>query len=661
MKKLKYFLLFVSCLSIHTHTNQKKLLVLDTSGTSKANYSQFAALAESVGFDYSFANFYEPPQDFTHFDAVFLFLDPYFFQNAGTKRKSPLVTRVIKHIQTYSQKKNGLLAILFPGKLPQTKQTHKALCCFFNQLSLDGQLCTIMQDLAPCIFSTDEQRSSSYRTSLFFPRDQGDKNKNLSTCKISQATELDHYPVTLPVTKNYQHLKTILPLGLYIKPKQRAALVLGSDSSFKGTELEENMFFSPYEWKDRTKLLKTIQTTLLELHTSLITHQKPVPTTQKLTLPSQVLAQKRSISFEQTKHPLFKSKISCAWMEIEPLKDKWKEAVEYIKKSNLNLLWTSFNPEWFLSKQAIKNRKEYEKVTSGITHFTRELAKKYKNKTKPHMFVGFDLTNNYSKAPVHEPVTNVYGTTFSKIPSPLDKKHFWKEEYIDPLKLFIADWKKYADKRVPLAGVFFDFEMYHAQDQAATYTNLMDFSDTAWNAYIQHTNKPNLTSLKTFNQRITFLYKNNMFKDYFRALQEAAKALGTELRELLEKELPGALIGAYLPSLLDCWFYRGLFAGLGTKEKPLILATFNLNYYGHKNWIKEHNLNALHLPVVMLSHVTQKDHPKTTLGSYHDGIWINRFSRLFQPCKKSDWYRLECTTENHSLVIEKLKTYTRGK
>ncbi|MFT6765807.1 MAG: hypothetical protein ACJAZS_000701 [Alteromonas naphthalenivorans] len=117
-------------------------------------------------------------------------------------------------------------------------------------------------------------------------------------------------------------------------------------------------------------------------------------------------------------------------------------------------------------------------------------------------------------------------------------------------------------------------------------------------------------------------------------------------------------MGAYLPSLLDCWFYRGLFAGLGTTQEPLILATFNLNYYGHTKWLHKHAIHAVHLPVIMLSHITENNQPNIELSDYHDGIWINRFSRLFQPCRKSDWYSLECTSHNHSLVIEKLKAYT---
>lgn len=661
MKKLKYWLLFLSCVQIIAKEPQKKLLILDTSGNSQASYSQLQVLTESVGFDCSFANFYSPPSTLNNFDAVFLFMDPYFFQNSGIKQKSPLTSRVLNLLQTFVQKKNGLLAILFPGKLPQTKQVTHALCGFFNQINIDPQLCTIMNDLSPCIFSTDQQRISNLGTSLFPPGLPVKTQKKPSRCRLSSFKKLTHHPITLPADRKNNYLDSVLPLGMYVKPKNRAALVLATDSSFKGTDLEESMFFSPYNWQDRKKLLATIQHTLLQLHTALVSKKPPTSNSVSLTLPPQVLPQKPPSALPGTSHPLFHKKITCAWMEIEPLKNKWNLAVDYIKQSNVNLLWTSFNPEWFLSKNAIRSKKEYEKVTTGIKHFTKEIVNTYKKAPPPALFVGFDLTNNYSKSPVTHPVVNVYGKKFSKIPAPLDEKHFWQEEFIEPLEKFIKDWKIHADKKVPIGGIFFDFEMYHAPNQTAVYSNLMDFSDLAWNLYIHNSNQPHLAKFTTLKLRINFLLKNNHFKDYFDTLEQAAKALGIKLKKIIKQELPHALIGAYLPSLLDCWFYRGLFAGLGSKEEPLILATFNLNYYNHKSWLEQHAIHAVHLPVVMLSHITDKNHPNTELNTYHDGIWINRFSRLFEPCRKSDWYNLECSEYDLSLVISQLKAYTDEK
>ncbi|MFT6765667.1 MAG: hypothetical protein ACJAZS_000552, partial [Alteromonas naphthalenivorans] len=538
MKKLKYYLLFLGYIQVAHAAPQKKLLVLDTSGNSEASYSQLQALAESVDFNYSFANFYNPPTTLDAFDAVFLFMDPLFFQNSVIKQKSLLTKRIISLLKDFTKQENKLLTLLFPGKLPQTELNKNALCAFFNQLQIDSQLCTIMKDLGPCIFSTDEQRSSIYRTSLFPSGLPTPKLKKDSRCRLSSLKKLTHKPITLPVDRKNTYLQSVLPLGIYVKPQKQAALLLGADSSFKGAELEENMFFSPYDLKDREKLLITIQHTLAQLHATLITGNTPTTHGSELVLPSAVLPKKPFANLKKNSNPLFKKKITCAWMEIEPLENNWKTAVDYIKKSNVNLLWTSFNPEWFLSKQAIRSEKEFKKVTTGIQNLTKELAKKYNKQNQPTIFVGFDLTNNYSKSPVKHPVIDVYGKQYTKIPAPLDKQHFWQEEFIDPLKKFITHWKQHADNQVPIGGIFFDFEMYHAQTQAAAYNNLMDFSSLAWNLYTTHSKQPQLKELTNVKQRVNYLFKNKLFNNYFKVLEQEAKQLGIKLKQTIKQELP---------------------------------------------------------------------------------------------------------------------------
>jgi hypothetical protein len=662
-KRIKCYFIFLLCLNTAHGTAEKKLLIFDTAGNSQASYSQLQALSQSVGFQCTFTNFYSPPKTLQSFDAVFLFIDGSFLQNALNKNKSLLIDRTITLINTFVKKQNGLLAVLFPGRLPQTLQNKDALCAFFDQLHINSHLCTVMKDLSPCIFSMDEHRSSPYRTSLF-PAGLPVVQQKSSRCRLSSLSNLQHAPITLPIGNPEAYLSSLFPLGVYLKPDNHASLFLGTDSSLRGTDLEENMFFTPYKWKDRQPFLSAIQQTLWQLH-SILVHQKVPAQPSPLSLPAKVLpisglAQKQEARTEFS-HPLLqslnKNRIRCAWMEIEPLKDKWKKAVDYIEKSKLNLLWISFNPEWYVSKQAIRSKKQYEQITTGITQFTQELAQKFDGEEQPAIFAGFDLTNNYSKAPVEHPTVNVYGKKLSKVPSPLDKAHFWKEEFNDPLKLFVEQWKTVANKKVPIAGVFFDFEMYHAPQQAAVYTNLMDFSDLAWSVYTKSSKQLQAKDHKTVKARVNFLVKNNFFTNYFEALEQAAKKLGQDLKKEIKQIVPNALIGAYLPSLLDCWFYRGLFAGLSSKEEPLILATFNANYYGHKQWLQKHKIHALHLPVIMLSHI-QTPESDRDINKLNDGVWFNRFSRLFEPCRDKDWYSLECSKEKPSLVIDHMKAYT---
>lgn len=656
------FALLVLVMSFQA-TEQKKLLILDTSGTTAANYCQLSELATSVGFITTFANLYAPPGTLTSYDAVFLFLDNFFLQNTLSKNNNPLIERIMSLVKNYIKKENGLLALLFPGQIPQNKNTTNALCSFFEIAEISPTICATIQDLSPCIFSTDTERSSTYTTALYPRRNALNITPKTKRCNLSLLPKMKHPPITLPIGNPESYLSSIVPLGIYIQPKDHCALFLGPDSSFNGAELEENIFFSPATLNDREKFLKTVHETLWQIHHITIHDTLPqkssINTLPPTVMPIMQLNNKKQKKIDY-KHSLLKKfsnqSILCGWMEIEPFKDNWQKAVTSIKESGLNLLWFSLNPEWYLSKQATRTKEEFTIVEEGITEFTHELTNQF-SENYPAIFVGFDLTNNFRTVKLEHSVQDVYGKNYTKIPSIFDQENFWQQEFILPLKNFVERWKKLSQK-VDIAGIFIDFEMYHAPEQTGLYTNLMDFSDLAWNVYAKKKDTSTITTYNTVEKRVKFLFKNNLFEDYFTTLEEAAKELGIMIKKEIKNNLPEALIGVYLPSLRDCWVYRGICAGLSSEEEPIILATFNTNYYGHTKWAIKHNIYALHLPVMMLSHI-QTPQTQTELITFHDGVWFNRFSRLFEPCRKSDWYRLECSQEKPSLVLEHIKSYTK--
>jgi hypothetical protein len=654
------------CIVISTQTKIKRqAIILDTNGISQASYSQLASLLESVGFSTTYTNMYTPIKDIARYDLVLFFVSGSFLDNSLKEEKSQITQNTLALVKKYQSNKNGMLAILFPGRMPQTKNNVKVLCELFKELGIKKELCSITKTLAPCIFSIDEQRSAAYRTSLL-PAGTPKIKKKAINCKIDITTPLQQKPLTLPIGNPTDYLASIFPLGLYLKQKKEPGIFLSTDSSLNGAELQENMFFTPYIWKDREKYLKTVQQALWQMHYILTYQKMPTSPNKNLTLPSKITPIAHLLNKQGANrlfsHPLLeklnKQKIRCAWMEIEPLNNHWKEATTFIKNADLNLLWFSFNPAWYLSSKATKTKKEFATIEKGIQRFTQELAGKFNEHSLPAIFAGFDLTNNFRKVPVKKAVKDIYGKKYTKIPSPLDEETIWQKEFLEPLKIFIQKWKQNAHKNIRLKGIFLDLEMYHAPEQAVVYSNTMDFSSFAWELYVQATQNKKAASQKNFKSRITFLIKNNEFKNYFSILEERSYLLGKKLKIEIQTLLPNSLIGVYIPSLLDCWFYKGLLAGLSTKEEPVILATFNSNYYGHTKWIKEHNINALHLPVTMLSHIENTQVEKE-LTKLHDGAWFNRFSRLFERCAENDWYYLECSKQKPSLVIDHIKAYNQ--
>ena len=83
-------------------------------------------------------------------------------------------------------------------------------------------------------------------------------------------------------------------------------------------------------------------------------------------------------------------------------------------------------------------------------------------------------------------------------------------------------------------------------------------------------------------------------------------------------------------TLPSSWFYRGIMAGLSSKEEPLILATFNTDFYSHHQWLVRNDLHFIHGAPILLSKLQAQEKfcivPE--LLKYHYFAWYLRPSRM---------------------------------
>ena len=182
--------------------------------------------------------------------------------------------------------------------------------------------------------------------------------------------------------------------------------------------------------------------------------------------------------------------------------------------------------------------------------------------------------------------------------------------------------------------------MYHAQEQAASFTNLMDFSDNSWSLYAKHRENPELATMSSA-ERIDYLKKQHLFDDYFNYLKHEAYGIGESIKNHVRALKPDIQIGAYCMTLPGTWFLQGFLSGLSSPVHPIILATFNNEVAQHRAWLAQQNIYCYHLTPILLS----KFKSLTDFGivdellSHHDGIWLNKFNRLIQSrdAKKWEW------------------------
>lgn len=673
---MRFFILLLS-ITLYCQS-QVPLLVIETGLRNPYVFNTFLTLSTSVGFKPEFKQSYDVSfQDINNHSAIALFLDSSFIKawasNPKDLKKNKFYTHTVGLIQTLAQKKDVCLTVLLPvqERIP-SELTHfrkTATYKIINQLLKNNngakhQTTRLLHRFLEHTVAVALGEKNIFHTSLLLP------TKSIITpcpCLSTTTKKIHSYGLPCNTSTSMPEIKPLLPLGLYLNyPKTNNRYLIGIDAVWSATDIQENFRLNPIDLTIRTSFLESMHALLQQFYslcTTKILINKPLSLPpacnpyQQITFKEQTFYSKKNLPSAYNSLKLF---IAAGWMGVEPFEGKHNQAVADILASKLNLLWFEFNPEWYLADDALK-KEEKLKFLQHIDNFTKELHRQTqeKNIPAPLLFMGTDLTSNFAQKKVIHPVIDIYGTVYDKIPSPLAMDTFWQPEFLTVLDRFVESWKSNGNN-IPLAGVFLDLEMYHAQRQASQYTPLMDFSDIAWQTFSSALQQPALMVITSPHERVTYLFNNRLFKQYFAVLGNASKKIGSTLRNHIKTKLPNALIACYNLYIPTTWFYQGLLAGLSSEQNPLIIATFNNDFYSHQPWLKQQFIYAFHIPVILLSKLTDKPdfHLFTLAKQLHDGYWINRFSRLEESRNPKDWawdWALEITPLSTTQFIEYLQ------
>lgn len=629
------------------------LLILDSCGKSDYQYKSLQELAQSAGFQptvRSLYQFLENPQ-IDVYDAVFVIVSPYIFNT-----NHPISHYYTEAIKKYIQKSNKLVGILLPS-LQYSPTTQQKIDAFLIQL-LSSEHKQLLQNFSTYLLKkSDITIGSLFGTSLINKTEP--QNIPIFSLQSEHATNIPNQ-----VQTNSAYTQTIMPLGFLIQnPQTHTSFFISKASYFTFADIDENFWIMPLRMQERNELLSIAQQSLYELyeHVTTTAATKPLlPPCFSSTCYGEKKAQAES-TIAQACNSLYDwihaPGISCAWLDpfdffahedvckkISP-KQALSTGLNFIYNANFNLLWFEFLPEWYLSVYGIKKeeKSQYVEQIKQLGLGLKELFTAH-NKPLPKVFVGMNLTSNFKTTPVVNPVKDILGRVYTKIPSPLDSEHFWQKEVIDVFNEFYTTFNTI----LPIDGVFFDFEMYHAQDQAGTYTDLMDFSDLAWNIYCAQ--NPQVSTLVTHEARITYLRKSKQFTAYFKALEKEAMRIGIKIKESMRQHNKDLLFAAYAPTLPDSWFYRGIMHGLSSPTEPLILATFNIDYYSHHDWFIKNNIHVIHGSALMLSKLKEAEDFDLIhhIKKHHYFVWYNRPSRMIYGYSKEEldkvWWGIEASS-----------------
>jgi len=669
-------------------------LVIDTSGKTAHDYRNLFALLDSVGFKPTYQDFFSflNQPKIERYETIFFILDG----RAAINMNNSHVQKCLQSIKNFSDAGNKNIALLLPGdaQLPQFVQ---GMSLLLNKCGVPTgkKAQPLLASFLRHAFRPDLVDGKLFGTTLINKSGTLTLGPRLDTMINNKTQQIVATPLPRQTRSFTQAVQATFPLALFIKNERlnnNYLIMKASRCTF--SEFVENFFSNPLNFDTRNERLSALQQTFHEFYTTI--RQGTVPRTmkyKKLQLPHVltkqfVIAQKKkslkklkaSTRIHPAHHWLTQRPLSLAWLEpgdyflndrnpsaelpvhkqIELKQKAMQRGMDFMYDAGFNLLWFEFNPELFLAHNGLQKNKK-TKFVQQVRAIGAALQERFArgNKPFPKVFIGTDITTNYRTNPVHVAAKDFYGQTYSKIPSPLDFTHFWKPELLAVFDAFVDEFEKY----IPIDGIFLDFEMYHAQKQSADFSNVMGFSDLAWKAYVDATGQRNLLQYVSVDSRVNHLIKTNKLNHYRNTLTQKAQQLGTKIKNHLHKKKPHLLIGVYAPTPASSWFYRGLLAGLSSKTQPIILATFNTDYYSHAPWLEQQGIYALHGTAIMMSKLTTVTdfNVISRQQELQTFAWFNRPSRMiYKPAqRKNIWWSSEASPLSAQLTAKEIQKQTK--
>lgn len=651
------------------------LLILDTEGKTRYYYHATETLAKSAGFAVDYKNLYQWLEEpsLEHYQSVMCSLSGPFLVHKDTS----LLGTLLYALRDFCARPKTNLILLLPAGNSKPEKIVPAIEQVATWLGIldftkpSPTASTTRAFLNFCM-QPDSKVGFTYNSTLINKTSPTIEQWKDPISDDEKNSEQQEYSLKiLPLSQEGFSAKAslFLPAGLLLQNAQhKTNTLLAKESVFTFAEVAENFFRCPINFEERNELLSIAQKLLIDFYHASFPSQthKPKPTLPEHFSPTYLLQEKiRAERAIYSKAPAYRwitsGDCSAGWLapddyhlssekfqgiseeEIYALKKQaLQNGVAFLYDAGINLLWFELNAENFLSTLSRTPEKEkalrdlFQPIVDEI-----RLQAHTNGKPLPKVFIGTDITCSFRTMPTKTSVIDLFGKNYSKIPSPLERATYWQQELLDVFDAFCDLFQK----TIPIDGIFLDFEMYHAQDQAGGYDDLMDFSDSSWQVFCkEHSNARALTST---NERVDFLLNNKLFATYFKSLEHEARTIGTMIKNHLRTRIPNLMIGAYATTLPGSWFYRGMFAGLSDAEHPLILATFNMDAYSHRAWMNGHGIHYLHGVPLLLSKLAKPDDLSLIdyLTNYHSFIWFSRPSRIVYDFEKhkDDWWSVEAS------------------
>ena len=222
-------------------------------------------------------------------------------------------------------------------------------------------------------------------------------------------------------------------------------------------------------------------------------------------------------------------------------------------------------------------------------------------------------------------------------PSPLDVE-FWARGWREPL-CAIAEYSLDCDC---IGGIGLDVELY-AHPPAYNYYSGYGFDDLCFEFALDRLREwtdPGLVregADLALTERFDWLRTSGLLEPYCRALSAEVERLAREIRDAVWAINPSLLFASYIFTTPCNWFDLGLYRGLSTPERPVILMTFNIQSGRMLQHLRRDRVYAYHASVALLGMIGADEYETVFANSFQlgHGYWMNNVNALLAGDPKS--------------------------
>ena len=210
-------------------------------------------------------------------------------------------------------------------------------------------------------------------------------------------------------------------------------------------------------------------------------------------------------------------------------------------------------------------------------------------------------------------------------PSPLDRQ-FWADSFLPQAVEFAKLSTEFPNT---LIGMLSDLELYGFDtiilSEAFTFDNL------TFNYFLEK-NEELLKQKEIYkraaqtdkSQRYNLLKELGFLKIYYNTLEKGVEEIARWIDSEITKINPDFVWGFYVAGIPHSWYYRGLFRGLSSPERPIVLITYDVLGKEQMDYYAQHDIFAVYCPGTLLNTFKGKEWSKclTYFAGENDGYWL---------------------------------------